>query len=459
VSMSDGLKTALAAWAKNAAATAGPVESDGSVLTFTGLPYGYYVVTTTQGEQAITVDSTNPNAEIVDKNFTLPIKELKKTSEDVTAQVGDTVTYTVSFGTANFSGEGEDAKQITKYTISDNFASGYLGNITVTSLKVGDEEIKDKNGKFVQFAAGKIELDWATPNYAKNEEGQFIDKNGNVVQSKDDAAIESYTNVYKNGAVLTLTYSATVLKPGTIKNTVNVSTDVGDTKSFDKEIKTYSLTINKVDGENKPLDGAEFELARDNVAVKFVVDGSTYTPATAEQIKAYEDYAKLTEEQQAEATEAPATVTTVIKAGTAIVQGLDGDDTYVLTETKAPEGYNKLTSSKDIVFKSNSAAKYERLADDAKFDANAKYFTLIEEDKYQETTVTEETFDNLKGSLYTEVPASVSYADQSQPIENLKGAELPSTGGIGTTIFTVVGATLMVGAAVLFVTKKRSIID
>ena len=41
-------------------------------------------------------------------------------------------------------------------------------------------------------------------------------------------------------------------------------------------------------------------------------------------------------------------------------------------------------------------------------------------------------------------------------VENLTGAELPSTGGIGTTIFYVAGAVLVVGAAVMLVAKKRA---
>ena len=43
----------------------------------------------------------------------------------------------------------------------------------------------------------------------------------------------------------------------------------------------------------------------------------------------------------------------------------------------------------------------------------------------------------------------------SANIENQAGAQLPSTGGIGTTIFYVLGSVLVIGAAVLLVTKKR----
>ena len=74
--MSDGLKAALKTWAEGATKTAG-ATSDGSALNFNGLAYGYYVVTTTQGNQVISVDSTMPNAIIVDKNSSTP-SDLKK---------------------------------------------------------------------------------------------------------------------------------------------------------------------------------------------------------------------------------------------------------------------------------------------------------------------------------------------------------------------------------------------
>ena len=89
-------------------------------------------------------------------------------------------------------------------------------------------------------------------------------------------------------------------------------------------------------------------------------------------------------------------------------KGLDSG-TYYLREIEAPNGYNKL-------------------ADD-------------EEVKIEPTTDTE----NNKMSL----------AAVTAEINNNSGSELPSTGGMGTTIFYVLGSILLFGAAVLLITKKR----
>ena len=44
---------------------------------------------------------------------------------------------------------------------------------------------------------------------------------------------------------------------------------------------------------------------------------------------------------------------------------------------------------------------------------------------------------------------------QTKSVENKSGAELPSTGGIGTTVFYVLGGLLVVCAGVLLITKRR----
>ena len=57
----------------------------------------------------------------------------------------------------------------------------------------------------------------------------------------------------------------------------------------------------------------------------------------------------------------------------------------------------------------------------------------------------------LEGPSITEV----TEGDNSTEIVNKKGAELPSTGGIGTTIFYIIGTLLVLGAGVLLVTRRR----
>ena len=88
-----------------------------------------------------------------------------------------------------------------------------------------------------------------------------------------------------------------------------------------------------------------------------------------------------------------------VASGNIVIWGVDDDDDYKLEEIQAPTGYNKLKNTVSIDVK----------ADD--------------------TSVVD--------------------------VENETGAELPSTGGIGTTIFYVVGAVLVIGAGVLLVSRRR----
>lgn len=102
--------------------------------------------------------------------------------------------------------------------------------------------------------------------------------------------------------------------------------------------------------------------------------------------------------------QADATVVTTDDNGAAEFANI-ADGTYYLVETKAPTGYNLLTEPEEVVV--------------------AAVFS-----------------DGAVTDIVSEV-------------ENNAGTELPSTGGIGTTMFYIFGAIMMVGAAVLLVTKKR----
>ena len=112
-------------------------------------------------------------------------------------------------------------------------------------------------------------------------------------------------------------------------------------------------------------------------------------------------------------------VVNVMTAGDITINGLDDATVYYLYETKAPAGYNRLTAA-------------------VRFEITATY--------------------NDTGDNCTSVTATVNNDVQSSVsvnVRNNKGSTLPSTGGIGTTLFYVIGGGLMAVAAVLLVTKKR----
>ena len=200
--MSEGLKAALKTWTTTARAISS-AESNGSALTFKELPYGYYVVTTSQGNSVISVDSTMPNVDIVDKNSSTPSGLTKTatataTGTDKSFSIGDTVTYTVRFKTSNYDGAGEKAKKIVSYTIEDTLPD-FLEDVKVTSIIV-DNDGKDTTTNDQFNEDKKIVIDWY------------------------DEANDQF--LYDNGATIIITYTAKVTDKAAIDgkgNTNNVT--------------------------------------------------------------------------------------------------------------------------------------------------------------------------------------------------------------------------------------------
>ena len=400
--MSEGLKNALKEWTKTATATA-KIESDGSALTFNGLAYGYYVVTTTQGNSVISVDSTMPNVTIVDKNSSTP-SDLHKDASNKDVNIGDTVTYTVRFKTSNYDGAGADAKEIVSYTIKDTLPD-FLEDVTVTSIIVDDDgddtTLGDQHNVTAQFDDDKkIVIKWY-------ENNQFL---------------------YNNGATITITYTAKVTDKAAIAgngnpNKVTVTwttkggTEPGPDKVEDVEtIYTYAIALKKVNNEGKALPGAVFEFP-------------FYVKSTPDKDGAY-IYAGTTEG------EGLTNQITTPKDGVIVVKGVKSG-TYEITEVKAPDGYNKLTDPVTIeAEKTGATSTYKTVYLDK--DGN-----VVGKDADADTKV-------HKVEVDIETIAATAVV-----VVNKAGTELPSTGGMGTTVFYVLGSVLVLGAVVLLVTKKR----
>ena len=355
-------KAALA-WAKQKGIqSAGTQEGNGSSITFSNLDLGYYLVDSSLGALC-GLNTTNPDATIKEKNEKPEIKKEVQTSagdwgSENNAKIGDTVEYKVEIKVA-------DGAQ--KYTVTDTMSKSLTFNNS--SLKV--------------TANDAVTTDYTlTPT-----------TNGFTLELP-----ESYVSTLTKGTTIIVTYNATLNKDAVIDgdgNANEVKLSYGNhqnTVPSKVTTKSYQFDLVKVDGTtNKLLDGAEFELADGNTKLSFVKDtAGNYRVAAAG--------------------EDGATTTITVKNGKVNIYGLAGK-TYTLTETKAPDGYNKLVTSETV-----------NLADGSKTHA-----TIV-------------------GSVYK---------DGGVVVENHAGTVLPSTGGMGTTLFYVIGGGLMVAAVVLLVTKKR----
>ena len=190
--------------------------------------------------------------------------------------------------------------------------------------------------------------------------------------------------------------------------------ETGETPKDVVIVFTYKTIINKVDSENKPLTGAAFKLEK---LIKGK-DGAADTWTTVKEFTVDETTTSFT------------------------FSGLD-DGQYKLTETKTPAGYNTIDPIYFVI-----EATHDETADAPTLKTLNAYLTDANGNKQTEMKDGESvnidlgTVDLTAGSITTTVV-------------NKSGSELPSTGGIGTTIFYVIGSILVLGAVVLLVTKKR----
>lgn len=294
---------------------------------------------------------------------------------------------------------------ITSYTIHDT-STGYSAPSSAASytVKVGNTTLPYVEGRNAQIPENSA---YFTLENVDNNENNATTKSFDIIIHNYEKGVEG--DAFENPSTVTIIYDANLTSQnlnGETENKVHVKYNNVD---IEKEPTTYTynykLTVNKVDANepSKKLPDAQFVLKN--------TDGSFYNvehriaPSGVER-----DIVSFVSDQS------DATVFTTDANGVAkaTVKGKTYDafvglesGKYTLVEVKAPAGYT-LAADRDVTL----------------------------------NAITQKT--------------DVTSLAQSATVEDTAGSTLPSTGGIGTTIFYVAGAALIVAAAVILIGKKKA---
>lgn len=446
-------KAALAYATANNIAPAGTATAANETATISLYEPGYYLVTgtaTAPEDQTITaacaLTTAKPNAEIdvkadapsVDKK----IVEGESKVDANEASIGDAVKYEITSKVPNMKGYNGYI-----FVMQDTLSKGLTFNDDMV-ITVGNKTLTKDT--------------YYTLTVTKNDNGttslEIVFKNFIQYKDQTDAAIK-------------VTYSATLNQDAELDPSVGNPNEVkliySNNPNFDysgdkvpgdgvptgetpkSETKTYvtGIKITKVDEKNNKLTGAKFEIKGEGMKVVLVnkemykesasgtyymMKDGTYTtvaPVTDKNADGYNadkydsietKYEKVT---VVDKTTVPAEINAtgyVDANGVLTFEGL-GAGTYIIKELIAPNGYNLLKDSITVTITANA-------------------------------TLTGCTWTVKNGATSLEADADHLFA---LTVVNNAGTELPSTGGIGTTIFYVLGAVLVIGAAVVLITRRR----
>jgi len=414
-------------------ATGTPLKTEvatANSVTFSNLDYGFYYIGSTLGKKAVSVDSTTPHANVIDKNQGPAWIDPEKKTDNVlgkyiiladgskvtqnSVNFGDTVNFEVSFNATNYIGE----KQVRTYYLSDTIAPGF--EIVQSSLEVYFDGAK-------KTAITDYTVDWSS------------DKLTFTVAAPWDNTDTAQTVKYEANTVFTVKYSAKLLNTAVIASTGNVNTayfdyridsdTVADAakpdavpaapfhKSTEKKTTTYTfaLGMTKIDGEDKHrLTGAEFTLKCGDTVIK-----AKETSTTG--VYEYDKNGTVTQFK-------------TNAQGVLVIKGL-AEGSYSLTEAVAPKGYNRALNPATFTF---SIANKDQYVEEhsTSYDSKGAVTTVAAN---VAKTVSTDYDTNVLGLIF----------------ENQRGVELPVTGGMGTRMFYLVGGGLVFVAILLLLTKKR----
>lgn len=379
---------------KQATATA---SGSNYTATFSGLDFGYYLVKPyASGEKDGSTRGTDAMLiSVVDENATIT---LKNTYPTVDKKVENSKGNGAQVGdkvTFTLTSKVPDTSEFDHYTFKllDTMSQGLTFN--------RDAEITIGGTKLTAGTDYTV-----TPPSTDNNNTVTFDLSTYIKP-------ESGTSAAKAGDTITVTYSATLNEKAETSTTGNGNTnsakvqytngpnttDFGESTPSETHTYTFGFDLKKVDGDNQALAGAKFSLYKkgSTEAIQFVTaaDGAYRVATNADAGE------KVTEVETPE-------------SGIIKFTGLD-DGEYTLKETQAPTDYNK--------------------AADTEIKITAKYET--------DGTLGTWTVTN-KGN------------DGFVTIVNRKGTLLPSTGGMGTIVFTVAGAAVVIAGVAWTIARRRA---
>ena len=383
----------------DATATSGKIAEDSNKTSFTfnNLAAGYYLVYVTGGKEIqsslVTVDATTNTV-----NLKTEAPSITKTANKTTVNIGDVVTYTVKGSIPDTTGYAEYV-----YKIHDELSTGldFVNDATGAALGEGATTVNVT----VAFGEGVTDA-------SKAPTAATLDSTNKKKMSLDLSEWVR-ANQTNKGKEFTVTYYAKVNANAVVKEKNSAHLEYGNkpdetttTTPSEAKTPTYPLDILKKEKiSEKELAGAKFSLytseedaTNGRNPIKVSGSNGNYVVDPTSETAVFESVASIDG-----------------KNYNLHVNGLAAG-TYWLVETEAPAGYNKLTAPIEIKITKSA-------------DADVNNWTISKD--------------------------GVDEKDKIIDIENSTGSLLPSTGGMGTIIFAVIAAILVLGVAVSFIRDKR----